>query len=758
MEQHNKTHLDHNSTTEQYKNAAKALIARVLPSKADLFSVEISTSETEKDFFEIESRYNRIILRGNTPVSIASALNWYLKYQCNCHISWNSSQLALPNPLPFDFPKIRQDSPFVFRAYLNYCTFSYTMPWWNWERWQWEIDWMALHGVNMPLAITGQEAVWQATLRKLGLDDETIREFLVGPSYFAWQWMDNLEGWMGPLPQHWIDTHLTLGRQIVQRERELGMTPILKGFSGYVPMALGKQFPQASIYKTNWISTFDTTQLDPLDPLFPEIAETFYREQEKLFGTDHYYSLDPFHESQPPVRGPEYLEKAGAAIFEAAHTIDEKAVLAIQTWSLREGLLRSIPKDRTLMLAITGTNWKKHESYWGRPWLVGMMHNFGGRSFTGGNLQHFLQHALTLNKLPEARNVQGTGVFPEAIEHNPIIYEAVSEIAWHKSPPAINEWVIQYTRARYGSLPPAAKQAWSALLQTVYQQKKVKIISMESPICARPALQILRISMNGEMVRDYNLLQLWMAWENLLDAAVDLGDQHTFQYDVVDVSRQCLADLSILLHKEITTAYADVNTAYLRDAGDRFLTLMADMDHLLGSRAEFLLGKWLYDARSWGTTEEERNAYEKAARTLITVWGPVTPNALFFDYSHRQWSGLISGFYKPRWEKFIDYLIHQPPEGEKRYREKRLSKSYDRPANNANDFFEELSRWEHRWTEGNEAYTAVPLGEPIDISRALYKKWSPIMQKLMGEKPFIQQEAYLDTVIPLTQQMNNFGL
>lgn len=33
--------------------------------------------------------------------------------------------------------------------------------WWDWKRWEKEIDWMALQGVNLPLAFTGQEAIWQ---------------------------------------------------------------------------------------------------------------------------------------------------------------------------------------------------------------------------------------------------------------------------------------------------------------------------------------------------------------------------------------------------------------------------------------------------------------------------------------------------------------------------------------------------------------------------------------------------------------------
>ena len=60
--------------------------------------------------------------------------------------------------------------------YLNFCTFSYTMPYWDWTDWEREIDWMALHGITMPLAITGHEAALHAAYSALGLDDDAIRE------------------------------------------------------------------------------------------------------------------------------------------------------------------------------------------------------------------------------------------------------------------------------------------------------------------------------------------------------------------------------------------------------------------------------------------------------------------------------------------------------------------------------------------------------------------------------------------------------
>lgn len=43
---------------------------------------------------------------------------------------------------------------------MNVCTVSYSMAWWDWARWEEELDWMAISGINLALAFTGQEHIW----------------------------------------------------------------------------------------------------------------------------------------------------------------------------------------------------------------------------------------------------------------------------------------------------------------------------------------------------------------------------------------------------------------------------------------------------------------------------------------------------------------------------------------------------------------------------------------------------------------------
>lgn len=162
-------------------------------------------------------------------------INWYLKHHAGIHITWNNMNQKLPNVLPAVKQKERHETDLKLRYDFNYCTFSYTMAFWDWNRWQKEIDWMALHGINMPLAAVGTECVWRNMLLKLGYSEEEVGKFIAGPAFLAWWEMNNLEGWGGPLPQNWYKQQEALQKKILARMKEMGMKPVLPGYCGMVP-------------------------------------------------------------------------------------------------------------------------------------------------------------------------------------------------------------------------------------------------------------------------------------------------------------------------------------------------------------------------------------------------------------------------------------------------------------------------------------------------------------------------------------------
>ncbi len=724
------------SSSASQKKAAEALLKRVVPTHADQFLVEIIAKENGKDVFEIESITNRIVLRGSNAVSVASALNWYLKYDAHCQLSWNGDNLRLPRELPVVKEKVRKHTPYDHRAYLNYCTFNYTMTWWDWARWEREIDWMAMHGINLPLAITGQEAVWQNTLRQYGMSDDEIRGFLVGPAYAAWQWMTNIESVFGPLPQSWIDRSVTLGQKILERERSLGMTPILQGFTGYVPLKLIEKQPQAGIVKKSvWFFVGPgTAQLDPTDPLFVKMTKTFLEEQTKLFGTDHLYAADPFHEGEPPRKDTAYLAAVGKQIFEATTAVDPKAVIAMQTWSMRKPIVEAIPADRLLMLDLNSAKWKNSSAFWGRPWVAGIIHNFGGNSAMGGDLDAVLaRFPNLLQQKGQTRALTGIGMFPEASEHNPVIYEAASEMAWHRQQPDTKQWLSDYLTARYGSRDAHVSACWDTLLHTVYGKHGVETFR-ESAICARPALTVNGASPNGALnsEKNYPFHSLWPALGLMQQASAAIQNTETYRYDLVDLMRQSMADLAIPLQRRMAMAYTQGDKAELELESRRFLDLMDDFDELLGTRKDFLLGKWIADARAIGVTEAEKDLYEKNARSLVTIWGPYHPQAIQYDYSARQWNGMVSTFYKPRWEMFIVFLKKELEKtAGTRYKEENINHRFKRPANEANDFYKMVARWEADWGDKHDATLLTqPRGDEIAVVNRLFKKWNAVAAEI----------------------------
>lgn len=143
-----------------------ALLDRIDSGLSQKLIVEITPAPN--DFFEISQSGDKPKIVANNKVSAAAGVHWYLKYHAGVQLCWERPVAAMPPVLPPVAMTERRTANVPVRYYLNYCTFSYSMPFWNEARWQQEVDWMALHGVNMPLMLVGSAAVWRTTLRDIG--------------------------------------------------------------------------------------------------------------------------------------------------------------------------------------------------------------------------------------------------------------------------------------------------------------------------------------------------------------------------------------------------------------------------------------------------------------------------------------------------------------------------------------------------------------------------------------------------------------
>ena len=702
-------------------DAMQALIKRLLPEHAQQFAVEKLPTK-ESDYFRLRSQGNKIIIGGNNANSMAVGLNHYLRYWCNTSVSWFAADpIEMPAVLPLIETPTTVEARCKERFFLNYCTFGYTMPWWKWEDWERFIDWMALQGVNLPLAITGQESIWYRVWLSMGLTDEEIRNYFTGPAHLPWHRMLNIDYWHGPLPKSWLENQEALQKLIVARERELNMRPVLPAFAGHVPKEIKRIFPDAPLSTLGTWGGFPEENvpsfLDPMSPLFAQIQKAFLKEQTRLFGTDHIYGIDLFNEMDPPCLDAEYLHRVSGQVYETLRQVDKRAVWLQMTWLFYhdkhwtneriEPYLTGVKAENQLLLDYYCEKteiWRRTEQFYGVPYIWCYLGNFGGNTTLIGNLDD-IEQKIEKTYTEGGKNFVGLGSTLEGFDCNPFMYEFIFEKAWntplHKD---IAQWSARLADRRTGAQSESARSGWQQLIDKVYCSYSRSWQCSVTNV--RPSLGTPKRRHSKTKIF-YDNKDLCQIIELLLQSE---STTTTHTYDLVNFMRQLLGNHFGTMFE---TYKAQVDAADLegtRATAKAMMEIIADMDRLLASRTDFLVGKWIADARDIGLNEQEKRYYEQNARNLLTTWGD--RGIKLNDYANRSWAGMMKDFYGVRWQMFFDAVDDTLSAGEV------FDDVQKQALENRMTAFEKS--W---WYDCRGSYSNKAEGNGAEIARELYKKY-----------------------------------
>ena len=670
-------------------SSARGVLTRFIGVRANDFVLRSIPKQGYLDVFEVSAHGGRVCVSGSSGVAICRGAYEYLKRECSCVFSWEGKTVKLPKQFP-DSSKLHVVCPNRYRHYFNVCTFGYTTAWWDWRRWQREIDWMALHGINAPLAMNGQEGIWQRVWRHYGLTNRDLDDFFPGPAFLPWFRMGNLYGHEGPLPQHWIDSQVALQKKILARERSLGMTPILPAFSSFVPPAFVKKHPEAKIRESSaWADFRPTLLLDPSDPLFTRIGADFLHEMTKEFGTDHLYLADVYNEMDPVVK-PETkmkdLAETGESIYKSILAGDPKGIWVMQGWLFYCGAafwgedetssyLSRIPNDKMIILDLACDQhevWRKHKSVRDKQWIYCTLHNYGQRTPINGRLATYAARPAAALNDPDHGMMVGMGLTMEGIEQNPVVYELSTDAMWTNEPIDLNPWLHDYCRDRYGCCPPAIDEAWRLLTETLYGSSNNESLGSYT---VTPSLDS-----TWEPAK-YDLAKLRHAIELMLSCSDELGESSLYRRDLVDFTKSYMSQSVGRTESKMVKAYKSGDLATLDEEGRKYIRSLKKIDELLATRTEYRFSTYVSAARAHGVTSEESDLYEKNERTQITTWGGAIEEC---DYACKEWSGVMDGYYIPRWQQFID-MLHD-------------STANHRPADP--DWKKKISAWSWSWTKG----------------------------------------------------------
>ncbi|GJE89695.1 glycoside hydrolase family 89 protein [Phanerochaete sordida] len=722
----------------------QGIIERRLPQHAG--KISFSSLQGGGDSFVVRegNSSGTVSVSCTSTSACARGLYTYLTEVGGVDIFWTGSRLhELQTPLPKVTSPITGASIVPYRYHFNTVTFGYTTAFWDFDQWSLLLDWLALRGVNLPLAWVGFESVLIPTLKEYGLSDAEIADFMSGPAFLPWNRFGNIQGsWAGPLPTQWVEDQAVLQKQILARMLELGMTPILPAFTGFVPRAMATHYPNASIADgSNWdgfptVYTNDSF-LDPAEPLFAQIQRTFLTKQQEAWGNiTHFYTLDQYNENDPLSGDTAYLASVASGTLASLRAVDPAAVWVMQGWlffaaeafwtSERiEAYLGAVPEpDAMLVLdlyAEAQPQWNRTDSYYGKPWVWCQLHNLGGSLGLAGNLPHIFEgpvDALHAN----GSTMVGVGNTMEGQEPgNEIVYGALLDQAWSAAPLNVSDYVLKRATRRYllKEVSPELEEAWSIIGTTIFSNQDPDTqMTIRSIIDLPPALSGLtnltgviptKIPYDTNATLQPAVKLLWQAQQK----TPSLRAAPEFAFDLVEFTRQLLANRFLELYSALVGVQSSaVSTAHdVATAGAPLVALLADLEALLQTNEQYLFSAWVRDATRWAHGNATYAAYlEYEARNQLTLWGP---DGQIDDYASKQWAGLVGGYYAVRWQAFVDALVDAKTTGQ---------------AFNATDFSGKMLQLgktfdTQRWgTQPNETWGTK--GDSFEVVGSILERWT----------------------------------
>ncbi|KAH8355850.1 hypothetical protein KR200_005031 [Drosophila serrata] len=717
-------HLAPNTPAKVQEAAARAVITRLigLRSYSQLFQVAVSKEMAARSFKISMLDNGRILLTGWDGVCVCKAFHYYLKNVLNKDVDWFKMRIELPSNLQLSNVTIESTSGSPIMYHQNVCTWSYSFAWWGFEQWRRHIDWMALMGISLTIAPV-QEAIWTEVYTEMGLTQEEIDDHLAGPAFQAWQRMGNIRGWAGPLKPKWMHFQLVLQQEILTAQRNLGMSVALPAFAGHVPRALKRLHPNSTFAEVQRWNSFPDRYccglfVEPTEPLFQEIAKSFLSRVVATYASNHIFFCDPFNELEPPVAKPEYMRSTAAAIHESMREVDPQAIWLLQGWmfvknpfwttDMAKAFLTAVPRGRILVLDLQSEQFPQYEltqSYFGQPFIWCMLHNFGGTLGMFGSAKLINSGIENARRMPNSSWV-GTGITPEGINQNYVMYSLTMERGWSSSSLDLDSWFRNFALTRYGVQDERLEQAWLLLKNSVYSFRGLQKMRGQYVVTRRP-------SFNQDPFTWYNSSDILEAWHLLLSARaiIPLEDDRyeMYEHDLVDISRQYLQISADQLYVNLKSAYRKRQVTRFEYLSSKLLQLFDDMELILASGKNFLLGTWLEQAKRVAPEPEDLSNFEFNARNQITAWGP---DGQILDYACKQWSGLVRDYYRPRWRLFLEdvtvALHSQRPFNGTAFKQK-VSQNIELPFSNKSDI-----------------YPVDPVGQTWFISQNLFETWKAL--------------------------------
>ncbi|KRZ50491.1 Alpha-N-acetylglucosaminidase, partial [Trichinella nativa] len=607
-------HLKPSASALEQISAVQKLLNRINFGLADFYILEIDRTLSDNSEMVLVKSWkdvrNQTLIKGTSGVALAFGVNAHLRNMYDVHIAWDGIRVELPAIVSPPHKQMMFKSIGRYRYFGNVCTFSYSFAFWNWSRWEYFIDWMALNGINLPLAHVGNEVVWKSVFQDFGLTDEEIDQHFAGPGFLAWI------------------------------------------------------FPTANLLSAKcWIfnSTYSCLKfVHPSDPLFLQIGKAYMQKLENYFGLFHAYSADPFNEMVPNTFDVMFLRNVSFAIYNVMLSVDPKSVWVLQSWMFLSSerwlenenakhFLTAVPTGSILVVDLYAEEYPLYEKFSGfynQPFIWCMLHNFGGVQGLYGNLARINQKLADVSTVSNISMV-GTGLSMEGIDQNYVVYQMALDRFWSPNNQKVDlaAWYTYifehiFFHCKLNSVIDEDTRNWLKNRFLSNDHHNIGILTL------RP-----KFGMKEQGVGITK--SIYTAWGAFLQSSRTCQESEIYINDLVELTKHALMLTGAKLYEQL-------QASYIRKCGQEFLEnaaaveqILFDLEWISKTHSRSMLSKWIEIARANGKTAAQSDQLEENLRMQVTIWGP---QGEIVDYARKQWAALFSEYYLPRWRLFFAHL------------------------------------------------------------------------------------------------------
>jgi alpha-N-acetylglucosaminidase len=271
-----------------------------------------------------------------------------------------------------------------------------------------------------------------------------------------------------------------------------------------------------------------------------------------------------------------------------------------------------------------------------------------------------------IEALANSSSLVGFGLTMEGQEGNEIMYDLLLDQAWSESPIETATYFHNWVARRYagnGAIPSELYTAWEMMRTTVYNNTNSSIQAVTKSIFEKsPATTGMFTTGHHSTIITYSPDVVVSALNLMFNASKpnpDLWNNPAYQNDIIDLTRQVFSNSFDEKYRSLISIYTSSNATNttISTLGKSLTSLLTTLDSVLSTNPSFSLSTWLSGARAASTNTTLQDFYEYNARNQITLWGP---SGQINDYASKSWGGLVNGYYVPRWQIFVDYLMEVP--------------------------------------------------------------------------------------------------